>query len=280
MRSCNARKRALLTLCLALSALLPLGRQAAADGPTRALPTARGYQRAFSSYDSLTAYAQSIASDQTQLDAQLADVIAAHRAAEAQIAQLLPSSRGGALFVADEFTGASERAREIDALEAQVAGLDVAYAKVIAAGALTVPTAPWQMPTDGEITQPFGPTAVWVEPSETYQGVTYAHFHEGVDIAGAWAAPVYAPKRGRVVFVGRMPDGAEVVVLAHDDGYVSMYAHLDDHASPPTVAAGDEVAAGQQIGTVGLTGMTTGEHLHWAVWHEGTLVDPLSLMGQ
>ena len=269
----------MLTLCLALLALLPLGAQAAADGPTRALPTARGYQRAFSSYDSLIAYAQSIAGDEAQLDAQLADIVAAHRAAEAQIAQLMPSSRGGALFDVDEFRGPGARERALDALRGQVAGLDVAYAKTIAAGALTVPPALWQMPTNGEITQPFGPTDVWVEPTETYQGVTYAHFHEGVDIAGAWAEPVYAPQRGRVVFVGKMSDGAEVIVLAHDGGYVSMYAHLDAYASPPTVAAGDEVAAGQRIGTVGLTGMTTGEHLHWAVWHDGTLLDPMTLIG-
>lgn len=270
----------MLTLCLALLALVPLGAQAAADGPTRALPTARGYQRAFSSYDSLIAYAQSLAADEGQLDAELADVTAAHRAAEAQLAQLMPSSRGGALFDADRSTSPSGRALAIDALRAQLAGLDVAYAKVVAAGALTVPATPWQMPTDGEITQPFGPTDVWVEPSKTYQGVAYAHFHEGVDIAGAWAAPVYAPERGRVVFVGMMSDGAEVIVLAHDGGYVSMYAHLDAYGSPPNVAVGDQVTAGQRIGTVGLTGITTGEHLHWAVWHDGTLIDPLSLIGR
>ena len=87
-----------------------------------------------------------------------------------------------------------------------------------------------------------------------------------------------APARGRVVFVGMMMDGAEIVVLAHDDGVVTMYAHLDNWSEPPTVVAGDEVAAGQKIGTVGLTGMTTGMHLHWAAWKNGALIDPMSLL--
>lgn len=279
MRICNARMRALLTLCLALLVLVPLGPQASADDPTRALPAARGYPRAFGSYDGLIAYARTIAADQTQLDAQLADVAAAHEAAGTQLAQLMPSSRGGALFDAGDFDGPIARALAVDALRARLADLDARYAKLVAAGALTAPSTTWQMPTAGEITQPFGPTAVPVEPAETYRGVAYAHFHEGVDIAGAWAAPVYAAARGRVVFVGRMSDGAEVVVIAHDGGYVSMYAHLDALAAPPTVAAGDQVAAGQRIGTVGLTGITTGQHLHWAVWHDGSLIDPLSLIG-
>jgi bla regulator protein blaR1 len=75
-------------------------------------------------------------------------------------------------------------------------------------------------------------------------------------------------------------DGAEVVVIAHDGGLVSMYAHLDNSAHPPTVKAGDEVAAGQKIGTVGMTGIVTGAHLHWAVWRSGQLIDPLSLVAK
>ena len=277
MRTCNARKRALLTLCLALLALLPLGMQAAADGPTpRAAPVGRGNPGSFASYDALEQYAFSVAAQQSDTDAQLAAVRSRDVAAHAALDALVPWTRGGLLFDPDppHVSGS-----DIAALKRDIAALDQRYAQIVASGALTAPATPWQMPTDGEITQPFGPTDVWVEPAETYQGVAYAHFHEGVDIAGEWAAPVYAPERGRVVYVGQMSDGAEVVVLAHDVGYVSMYAHLDNYASPPTVAAGDIVAAGQQIGTVGLTGITTGEHLHWQVWHDGTLVDPLSLVG-
>ena len=91
-------------------------------------------------------------------------------------------------------------------------------------------------------------------------------------------ADVVAPARGRVVFVGQMMDGAEVVVLAHDAGIVTMYVHLDNWQSAPPVQAGDEVAAGQKIGTVGLTGIPTGAHLHWVAYRDGPLIDPLSLL--
>lgn len=129
------------------------------------------------------------------------------------------------------------------------------------------------------MTQAFGPTRLRVEPSRVYGGVAYAHFHEGVDLAGAWAADVIAPVRRRVVFVGRMLDGAEVVVLVHDGGVVTLYAHLNASNSPPPVAAGDEVAAGQTIGTVGRTGITTGMDVHWAAWRSGELIDPMGLIG-
>jgi murein DD-endopeptidase MepM/ murein hydrolase activator NlpD len=152
--------------------------------------------------------------------------------------------------------------------------------ELVRSGALTAERAAWRMPTAGEITQPFGPTDVWFEPARVWRGVAYANFHDGVDISGGWGVDVVAPARARVVFVGMMGDGAEIVVLAHDDGFVSLYAHLDASTRPPTVRAGDEVAAGQRIGAVGMTGMTTGPHLHWVVWRHGDLVDPLSLLGR
>lgn len=278
MRPCNAHLRALLALLVAFLALLPLGMQAAADDPTpRAVPAARSYPRAFATYDALTAYAAGISAAQTALDARLATMRAQREATMAALGELRPSVRGGALFDID---APQRTAAEVARLHRDIASLEDAAAQLAAAGALASPATAWRMPTAGGITQPFGPTTLWVEPSRTYEGITYAHFHDGVDIAGAWAAPVVAPQRGRVVFVGRMFDGAEIVVLAHDDGLVSLYAHLDAYASPPPVAAGDEVAAGERIGTVGRTGITTGEHLHWAVWRDGTLIDPLSLIGQ
>jgi murein DD-endopeptidase MepM/ murein hydrolase activator NlpD len=68
-----------------------------------------------------------------------------------------------------------------------------------------------------------------------------------------------------------------IVLIAHAGGLVSLYAHLDDRTAPPRVSAGDEVHEGQIIGAVGMTGMTTGPHLHFVVWRDGELVDPLSL---
>jgi murein DD-endopeptidase MepM/ murein hydrolase activator NlpD len=242
------------------------------------MPAARSLPRSFGTYGDLIAYASAIAADQSALDQRMLE-------AKAQLNALMPvlggvstaTPRGGALFDVESETISRART-DIPALAARARLLARTLSYLSAAGALTAEPTPWRMPTQGEITQPFGPTSLWVEPSREYRGTSYAHFHDGVDIAGPWQADVVAPARGRVVFAGRMMDGAEVVVLAHDGGLVSMYVHLDAWQSPPTVAAGDEVAAGQKIGTQGMTGIVTGQHLHWSVYRNGALIDPLSLL--
>jgi len=130
----------------------------------------------------------------------------------------------------------------------------------------------------GEVTQEFGPTPFWFEPARTWRGQYYPNFHEGIDIATAMYSPVAAAAPGRVVWAGRLPDGAMVVLIAHVGGLVSLYAHLDDNVAPPRVTAGDEVQQGQIIGAIGMTGMTTGPHVHFVVWRDGELIDPLSLI--
>ena len=278
-RLCNALPRALFVLAGLLTVGLFMGSSANADEPTRrAAPAARNYPRTFASYDALVGYATSVAADQNALDARVAAVTAERNGLGTTItADIGSGHRGGRLF--DPETSRDGRAAAAVAT-ARASNLAAIGQQLALAGALTTPVAPWRMPTEGHITQPFGATRLYLEPSRVYAGVAYAHFHEGVDLAGVWAADVVAPARGRVVFVGRMMDGAEVVVLAHDGGVVTLYAHLNNSNLPPPVAAGDEVAAGQRIGTQGLTGMITGMHLHWAAWRDGELIDPMSLIGQ
>lgn len=132
---------------------------------------------------------------------------------------------------------------------------------------------PWSWPLDGPVTQEFGPTALVLEPPATYRGVAYPHFHDGLDIAAALGSPVRAVARGRVAFVGRLGD-AMAVVIVHADGLISLYGHLDDAALRPTVRPGDVVEPGQTIGSVGLTGLTTGPHLHFGLRKGTEPVDP------
>jgi murein DD-endopeptidase MepM/ murein hydrolase activator NlpD len=278
-RLCNAYARALLAAIAVVAVAFAMGATANADDATpRAVPAARAYPRSFTSYDALIAYATGIASAQSALDAR-ADAL---RSEQADLSAKLETEganrgRGGRLFDID---GIRDTRSELATASARVSEVATLNRDLVNAGALVSPAGSWVMPTVGEITQEFGPTDLWVEPARTYGGIAYSHFHDGVDIAGVWAADIVAPARGRVVFVGMMSDGAEVVVLAHDGGVVTLYAHLDAWNNPPTVAAGDEVSAGQKIGTTGLTGMTTGMHLHWAAWRGGALVDPLSLIGK
>ncbi|HYK98828.1 MAG TPA: M23 family metallopeptidase [Candidatus Acidoferrales bacterium] len=286
MRSCNAPRRIFLVLATAMCCIALFASSANADDGTttpRAIPAARAMPRSFSSYDELVAYASTLAADQSALDQKLIDTRTQLDQAVATIGALNAEepTRGGALFDTEIEGQAREAHAEAARLSAKAVSLQRTAQQLSAAGALTAPaTAAWRMPTVGQITQPFGPTALGVEPARVYNGTSYAHFHDGVDIAGVWAADIVAPARGRVVFVGRMMDGAEVVVIAHDGGLVSMYAHLDDALHPPTVKAGDELAAGQKIGTVGATGIVTGAHLHWGVWRNGQLIDPMSLVSK
>ena len=163
-----------------------------------------------------------------------------------------------------------------DVANAQATLAQLVASTMTAAGKAT-PGA-WSLPLKGVITQPFGPSGLALEPGAMFQGTYYPHFHAAIDIAGAFGMPVTAAADGVVTFVGHLPDGAEIVLIAHAGGYVSEYAHLDDTFLPPAVSAGRTVAAGQVIGFVGLTGVTTGPHLHFAVLRTGQPIDPLTVI--
>lgn len=133
-------------------------------------------------------------------------------------------------------------------------------------------------PSRGVISQEFGPSTLTLEPSATYRGRTYPHFHDGIDIAAPLGTAVVAIAAGRVAHVGHLSDGAMVVIVAHERGLVSLYGHLDDAALRPRVRAGDQVRAGDVLGAVGLTGITTGPHLHFSIRRGAEPVDPRSLL--
>jgi murein DD-endopeptidase MepM/ murein hydrolase activator NlpD len=276
----HTRLRVLYMAATAALCVLAFGAQANADDgtttPARAVPLARSLPRTFSSYDALLATAMAVANDQSTLSAQLVAAQAEHDLAKSLLATVAdPLVRGG--FIHTETNVSDEPA--LVALRAEVAATEARQAQLLANGATAAPpSSAWTLPLAGEISQPFGPTSLWLEPARLYKGRFYWHFHDGVDILAVAGTPILAPARGKVVFVGRMMDGAEVVVLAHDNGLVSLYAHLEDGPLAPTIKAGDIVQAGDRIGAVGLTGMTTGYHLHWAVYKNGEPIDPMGML--
>ncbi|MEP7003881.1 MAG: M23 family metallopeptidase [Chloroflexota bacterium] len=279
----NARLRALHMIVLVALCLAALGAQAAADdgttqSPARAIPVARAIPRTFSSYESLIATASAVANDQVALYGQLEATRAEADLAKTIIASVTdPRLRGGLLRTLSDV---ADPAAPVAALRAALVATAATEAKLLASGAIATPPAiTWKRPLAGEISQPFGPTYLGLEPARLYKGVFYGHFHDGVDILARGGTPIIAPARGRVVFAGRMGDGAEVVVIAHDNGLVSLYAHLENRLLAATLKTGDLVEAGDRIGAVGLTGLTTGYHLHWAVYRNGEPVDPLSTLG-
>jgi murein DD-endopeptidase MepM/ murein hydrolase activator NlpD len=203
------------------------------------------------------------------------ETVAAKRA---QLARL--DARARLLTTANDQTAASVAVLQSLADDAGDAARAIAELTRGASGDASTVATHWQWPLRGAVTQPFGPSLLTLEPPVVYRGIAIAHFHDAVDIAAPFGAAVVAASSGRVTFVGHLPDGAMVVVIAHDDGLVSLSAHLDDTYAPPRVRSGDRVNAGQVIGFVGLTGITTGPHLHYSVHDAGGPVDPLSVLGR
>jgi hypothetical protein len=121
------------------------------------------------------------------------------------------------------------------------------------------------------ISQDFGPTSFRGEPPATVDGVHYAHYHDGLDLAAPLGRPVRAIAAGTVVAAGRAADGAVIVRIRHADGSESLYGHL---GAGLDVHEGDRVRAGDQIGVIGLTGNTTGPHLHLELTRNGRKLDP------
>jgi murein DD-endopeptidase MepM/ murein hydrolase activator NlpD len=209
-------------------------------------------------------------------EADLASIIESVGAKHAELARLRAHSRG---LVGAADAGAAQ-VGVLRAMADQSAAVSNAIAELMRSATAATVTTTWQWPLRGFITQRFGPSELALEPPVTYRGIPVAHFHDGVDIGAPLGTAVVAPAAGRVTFVGHLPDGAMVVVVAHDDGLVSLAAHLDDAFAPPPVRAGAVVRAGEVIGYIGLTGMTTGPHLHFAVHDASGPVDPLVILSR
>lgn len=114
-----------------------------------------------------------------------------------------------------------------------------------------------------------------------YNGVfAKDYYHRGVDYAGAYGSPVFAPAPGRVELIGYERNGfrinGNVIGMDHGQGVTSAYLHL----SRIVVKQGDLVKPGQVIGYVGATGAATGPHLHWGLYVQGLSVDPVPWRNQ
>lgn len=101
----------------------------------------------------------------------------------------------------------------------------------------------------------------------------YARLHAGVDFGAAWGSPIFAVSDGVVSYSGRRGGHGNYVRLEHGGGIGSGYGHMSRIA----VAGGTRVRAGQVIGYVGSTGLSTGPHLHFEVYRGGATINPLSV---
>ena len=123
---------------------------------------------------------------------------------------------------------------------------------------------PWRLPVVGEPSGDFG-------VMRSYNGGPVRDWHHGYDISADAGTVIVAPARGRVVFATDLPVHGSGVILDHGAGVYSGYWHMSEIQAE----VGQLVNAGDPLGLVGSTGVSTGPHLHWEVIVQGTDVDPI-----
>lgn len=138
---------------------------------------------------------------------------------------------------------------------------------------LTPGTGGFSRPLDTQITSRFG--------YRIHPIYGYSKLHGGIDFACNVGQPIPASKDGQVVYAGWMDannpnSGYGIYVwVDHGGGYKTTYAHL----STLSVSVGDTVRTGDIVGGCGSTGGSTGPHLHFEIFKNGTLVDPAPYLG-
>lgn len=100
-------------------------------------------------------------------------------------------------------------------------------------------------------------------------------YHNAIDYAATGGTPVYATNSGKVLYSGFLSLTGNTVLIDHGLGVLSWHYHMNER----TVETGDAVKKGDQIGTVGTTGLSTGNHLHFGMSIDGIFVDPDSFIG-
>jgi len=128
------------------------------------------------------------------------------------------------------------------------------------------PRSRFELPLSGDFphSDPFG-------SRRTYGGGGSVSAHAGEDFSATTGTPVYAPAAGTVLLAEKLLVRGNAVILDHGEGVVTGYWHLDELA----VERGERVEAGQVLGAVGTTGLSTGAHLHWELRIRGVAVDPM-----
>lgn len=108
----------------------------------------------------------------------------------------------------------------------------------------------------------------------SYQGERWGRFHKGIDIARPSNYNILAADNGKVTFAGTSGGYGNMVRINHNNGMETLYAHLRSI----DVRVGQTVTQGQKIGVMGSTGNSTGIHLHFEVYQNGQLKNPMDYL--
>ncbi len=120
----------------------------------------------------------------------------------------------------------------------------------------------WPLPGCMQISTPFGVPDAFGNPG-----------HKGIDIPAPEGTPILAAHSGTVQMTATSDSYGNQVLLDSGSGISTRYAHMTRYV----VTSGQTVTAGQVIGYVGSTGLSTGNHLHFEVSINGELVDPMTV---
>ncbi|HEX5396926.1 MAG TPA: peptidoglycan DD-metalloendopeptidase family protein [Candidatus Limnocylindria bacterium] len=203
-------------------------------------------------------------------EAALNAALAAKGSVEAQIAANEKAAKQADALVSRLQAEAAARAKAIEEAKQRAAAEEAKrreHPPVSARGFRWPEAAP-------RITQDFGPTSFVLEPSYTYHGTYYPHFHTGLDMASGCNTPIVAAATGVVARSGQPSwpfDSAFGVIIDHGNGVMTWYWHMQPRV---IVSPGQAVSAGQVIGYEGSTGNSTGCHLHFAVNFSGSWQNP------
>ncbi|MDX1619985.1 MAG: peptidoglycan DD-metalloendopeptidase family protein [Nitriliruptorales bacterium] len=186
---------------------------------------------------------------------QLEEIEAEQRELLAQVEALTASKTLAA-------AAAAERVRTLesqkDDLEEDAAALEDLISRTRVTAPRTVAPSPggYQWPRCDNVTSEYG--------------YRWGRLHAGLDIDGDHGSPIFAAKGGVVIFAGWQGGYGKLTLIDHGDGVVTAYAHQTSQY----VSQGQSVGRGEQIGTVGTTGSSTGSHLHFETRVHGGAVNP------
>lgn len=236
-----------------------------------------------------TGYMNSLMSNLSAYEAQYDAMLRESDAIESQIANLdlsiqkakeeesarLAKQRAAAEEARREKEAAARKAsrstgRTVSTRSASVKSAPAVSDDVVSYGEKATPEAKtgelyWPVPGHHRITSPFG--------YRIHPILKYRKLHTGVDIGAPNGTPVVSAASGTVI-ASRFMSGYGNCIMIDHGGKVTVYAHLSSRAVSP----GQSVSAGETIGYVGSTGMSTGAHLHFEVRVNGAVQNPLNYL--
>ena len=155
----------------------------------------------------------------------------------------------------------AELEKEESELESEIE--KIASQSVVVEDGRIISSGSWPVPGYSRISSPYG--------YRIHPIFNTRKMHTGIDIPGPTGTPIVSIDSGKVIFSGTQRGYGKTVMIQHDDGKVTLYAHNNEL----NVSVGQRVQKGQVISKMGSTGNSTGPHLHFEVRINGNHVNPL-----